>query len=73
MLLSAAELAIGLNPYDLLIDKVAAFLFYSQAIALILVNNRRVSVALLAFWLIQYPEAAIYSFVTHCGGSAVCS
>ena len=60
-------------PYDLLIDKITGVIFYSQAIALMLIPNRRISIALLAFWLIQYPESAIYSLMTHCGGSAVCS
>ena len=67
LLLAAGELALGLNPYDLLIDKMTGVLFFGQAIALMLLRSRRFSIALLAFWLVQYPEAAIYSFVTHCG------
>lgn len=73
VMMAGGQFGLGLNPFALPIDKFSAVLFYGEAIALMVMSNRRVSIALLAFWLFQYPESAIYSFVTHCAGSPVCS
>lgn len=69
LLLSAGQLALGFNPYEFRIDQVAGVTFYAQAIALILIRSPRASIALLLFWLVQYPASAIYSWVVHCNGA----
>jgi hypothetical protein len=64
-LLSAGELALGFNPFAGPIVEFTATLFYLQGIALLLLRSRRISIAILVFWLVQYPVTAVYSFLAH--------
>ena len=60
LLLSAGQLALRFNPFAAPSAQLMAAVFYGQAIALMLVRSRRLSLALLVFWLIQYPSFALY-------------
>ena len=69
ILLSAGQLSLGYNPFLLRMDQVSAAMFYALGIALMLVRDRRISIALLIAWLAQYPAVAVYSYLNHCGGA----
>lgn len=68
VLLLIGELALGFNPLAGRIVQFTALLFYAQAIALLLLRSRRWSIALLLFWLVQYPASGIYNMMAHGSG-----
>lgn len=70
-LLWAGQFALGFNPFELRMDQVASAVFFVQAIALMLIRDRRVSIALLVVAVLQYPAIATYSYITHCEGTCL--
>jgi len=67
-LLSAGELALGFNPFATHLVQFFAILFYAQGIALLLLRSRRWSIAVMVFWLVQYPATGIYNMIAHGSG-----
>jgi hypothetical protein len=62
-LLSAGQSALGFRPFGTLLQQVLVLVFYAEGFALLLLRSRRWSIALLVFWLAQYPATAIYTFM----------
>lgn len=63
-LLTAGELALGFNPFASRFVQYFTVLFYAQGIALMLLRNRRWSIAIMIFWLVQYPATSLYTFLS---------
>jgi hypothetical protein len=62
LLLTSGQIALGFSPFATHFQQALALVFYAEGIALILLRSRRWSIALLVFWLLQYPGTAIYVF-----------
>jgi hypothetical protein len=64
LLFQVGQLALGVRGYKAG-DIIALVVLFVQAAALMLVTNRRVSVALLLFWLVQYPVVGVLAAIAH--------
>jgi hypothetical protein len=62
LLLTAGQIALG-YPLGSPFQDAVEVLFYGEGVALLVIRSRAWSIALLAFWLIQYPATAIYTFM----------
>ena len=62
-LLTAGQFALGFNSLARPDEQIFAVLFYAQGFALLTLRSRRWSIGLLAFWLVQYPGTAVYTFM----------
>jgi hypothetical protein len=64
LLFRVGQFALGVRGYKLG-DIIVLVELFGLAAALMLVENRRVSIALLLFWLVQHPVVAVLATIAH--------